>query len=166
MTYDVIKEAVAKQQSGDKKLSTENKVLGKVMTFYIGEQVYGVEIENVVEIIEVPPITKIPHVPNYVKGIINVRSKVVPVIDIRLRFGKEEIPYNSRTCTIIVCIEDITVGIIVDRVADVEDIHSGDISATPESRAVNTNDFIQYMIRSGDDVKMILDVEKLLGDEV
>ncbi|MBQ9948004.1 MAG: purine-binding chemotaxis protein CheW [Oscillospiraceae bacterium] len=166
MTYDVIKEAVAKQQSGDKKLSTENKVLGKVMTFYIGQQVYGVEIENVVEIIEVPQITKIPHVPNYVKGIINVRSKVVPVIDIRLRFGKEEIPYNSRTCTIIVCLDDITVGIIVDRVADVEDIHSGDISATPESRAVNTNDFIQYMIRSGDDVKMILDVEKLLGDEV
>ncbi len=166
MTYDVIKEAVAKQQSGDKKLSTENRILGKVMTFYIGEQIYGIEIQNVIEIIEMQPITRIPHVPSFVKGIINVRSKVVPIIDIRTRFGKEEIPYTSRTCTIILTMDDITVGIIVDRVADVEDIHSGDISATPESRAVNTNAFIQYMIRSGEDVKMILDVEKLLGDEV
>lgn len=165
MTYDVIKEAVAKQQSGDKKLSNENSVLGKVMTFYIGDQIYGIEIQNVVEIIEMQHITKIPHVPPYIKGIINVRSKVVPIIDIRTRFGKEEIPYTSRTCTIILCMDDISVGIIVDRVADVEDIHSGDISATPEIGMVNTNDFIQYMIRSGEVVKLILDVEKLLGDE-
>ena len=165
MDYDVIKEAVAKQQSGDKKLSTENNVLGKVMTFYVGDQIYGVEIENVLEIIEVPTITRVPHVPPYIKGIINVRSKVVPIIDIRTRFGKEEIPYTSRTCTIIVAIDYISVGVIVDRVADVEDIHSGDISATPEVGMVNTNDFIQYMIRSGDVVKLILDVKKLLDDE-
>lgn len=166
MTYDVIKEAVAKQQSGDKKLSNENSVLGKVMTFYIGDQIYGIEIQNVVEIIEMQHITKIPHVPAYIKGIINVRSKVVPIVDIRTRFGKEEIPYTSRTCTIILTMDDVSVGIIVDRVADVEDIHSGDISATPEARSVNTNEFIQYMIRSGETVKLILDVEKLLGDEV
>jgi len=166
MTYDVIKEAVAKQQSGDKKLSTENHILGKVMTFYIGEQIYGIEIQNVVEIIEMTHITKVPHVPPYIKGMINVRSKVVPIIDIRTRFDKEEIPYTSRTCIIILTLDDVTVGIIVDRVADVEDIHSGDISATPENNSVNVNAFIQYMIRSGDIVKLILDVEKLLGDEV
>ena len=165
MTYDVIKEAVAKQQSGDKKVSTENNILGKVMTFHIGDQVYGIELQNVVEIIEVCHITKIPHMPAYIKGVINVRSKVVPVVDIRTRFGKEEIPYTSRTCIINLSLDDMTVGIIVDKVADVEDIHSTDISATPENRSVNTNDFIQYMIRSGDDVKLILDVEKLLGDE-
>ena len=166
MTNDVIKEAVARQQSSDKKVSAENRILGKVMTFHIGDQIYGIEIQNVLEIIEMQHITKIPHVPSYIKGIINVRSKVVPIVDIRTRFGKPEIPYTSRTCIIIVTVDDDSVGIIVDRVADVEDIHSGDISATPESRAVNTNAFIQYMIRSGDDVKMILDVEKLLGDEV
>ncbi len=166
MTYDVIKEAVAKQQSGDKKLSTENHILGKVMTFYIGEQIYGIEIQNVVEIIEMTHITKVPHVPPYIKGMINVRSKVVPIIDIRTRFDKEEIPYTSRTCIIILTLDDVTVGIIVDRVADVEDIHSGDISATPENNSVNVNAFIQYMIRSGDIVKLILDVEKLLGDEI
>ncbi len=166
MTNDVIKEAVARQQSSDKKVSAENRILGKVMTFHIGDQIYGIEIQNVLEIIEMQHITKIPHVPSYIKGIINVRSKVVPIVDIRTRFGKPEIPYTSRTCIIIVTVDDDSVGIIVDRVADVEDIHSGDISATPEARNVNTSSFIQYMIRSGDIVKLILDVEKLLGDEV
>lgn len=166
MTNDVIKEAVARQQSGDKKASAEKRILGKVMTFYVGEQVYGVEINDVTEIIEVPQITWVPSLPDYIKGIINVRSKVVPVIDIRLRFGKEEIPYTSRTCTIILSRDDISVGVIVDSVADVEDIFANDITATPDNRSVNTNAFIQYMIRSGENVKLILDVEKLLNDEV
>lgn len=165
MTNDVIKEAVAKQQSGDKKLAADNSVLGKVMTFHIGEQVYGIEIQFVTEIIEMQHITKVPHVPSYIKGIINVRSKVVPIVDIRTRFGKPEIPYTSRTCIIILELGDIAVGIIVDSVADVEDIHTGDISATPENKSVNTNYFIQYMIRSGDDVKLILDVSKLLDEQ-
>ncbi len=165
MTNDVIKEAVAKQQSGDRKLAADNSVLGKVMTFNIGDQVYGIEIQHVVEIIEVPHITKVPHVPEFIKGIINVRSKVVPIVDIRLRFGKPEIPYTNRTCIIILEVDDVSVGIIVDSVADVEDIHTGDISATPETNAVNTNEFIQYMIRSGDIVKLILDVEKLLVEQ-
>ena len=165
MTNDVIKEAVAKQQSGDRKLAADNSVLGKVMTFNIGDQVYGIEIQHVVEIIEIPHITKVPHVPEYIKGIINVRSKVVPIVDIRLRFGKPEIPHTNRTCIIILEFSDVSVGIIVDSVADVEDIHTGDISATPENAAVNTNAFIQYMIRSGDTVKLILDVAKLLDEQ-
>ena len=126
MTNDVIKEAVAKQQSTDRKLSSENTVLGKVMTFHIGDQIYGIEIQYVTELIEMQHITKVPHVPPYIKGIINVRSKVVPIVDIRTRFGKEEIPYTNRTCTIILSYNDISVGIIVDSVADVEDIHSHD----------------------------------------
>lgn len=166
MTYDVIKEAVAKQQSGDRKLAADNSILGKVMTFNIGEQVYGIEIQNVTEIIGIQRITKVPHVPNYIKGIINVRSKVVPIIDIRTRFGKPEIPYTSRTCIITLNFNDILVGIIVDSVADVEDIHTGDISATPQNKNVNENDFIQYMIRGENDTtKLILDVAKLLDEQ-
>ncbi len=166
MTNDVIKEAVAKQQSGDRKLSADNSILGKVMTFNIGEQVYGIEIQYITEIIGVSHITKVPHVPNYIKGIINVRSKVVPIIDIRIRFGKPEIPYTNHTCIITLDFNDIAVGIIVDSVADVEDIHTGDISAAPENKNVNTNDFIQYMIRGeGDNTKLILDVAKLLDEQ-
>ena len=165
MTNDVIKEAVAKQQSTDRKLSSENTVLGKVKTIHIGDQIYGIEIQYVTEIIEMQPITKVPHDPPNIKGINNVRSKVDTNDDIRSRIGKEEIPYTSRTCIIILSHNEMSVGIIVDSVADVEDIHSHDLSATPENRSVNTNSFIQYMIRSGDDVKLILDVAKLLDDE-
>lgn len=166
MTNDVIKEAVAKQQSGDRKLAADNSILGKVMTFNIGDQVYGIEIQYIIEIISIPHITKVPHVPNYIKGIINVRSKVVPIVDIRTRFGKPEIPYTSHTCIITLNFNDVTVGIIVDSVADVEDIHTGDISATPENKNVNTNEFIQYMIRGeGDNTKLILDVAKLLDEQ-
>ena len=166
MDYDVIKEAVAKQQSGDRKLAADNSILGKVMTFNIGEQVYGIEIQYVTEIIGMQHITKVPHVPCYIKGIINVRSKVVPIVDIRTRFGKEEIPYTSRTCIITLNFNETSVGIIVDSVADVEDIHTGDISATPENKNVNTNDFIQYMIRGENDTtKLILDVAKLLDEQ-
>ena len=165
MTNDVIKEAVAKQQSGDRKLLADNSVLGKAMTFNIGDQVYGIEIQYVKEIIEVQRITKVPHVPPYIKGIINVRSKVVPIVDIRIRFGKPEIPYTTRTCIIILELGDVSVGIIVDSVADVEDVHMTEISATPDNNSVNTNDFIQYMIRSDDTTKLILDVAKLLDEQ-
>ncbi|MDE6732770.1 MAG: chemotaxis protein CheW, partial [Oscillospiraceae bacterium] len=130
------------------------------------EQVYGIEIQYVTEIIGVQHVTKVPHVPDYIKGIINVRSKVVPIIDIRTRFGKPEIPYTSRTCIITLTFNDISVGIIVDSVADVEDIHTGDISATPQNKNVNENDFIQYMIRGeNDNTKLILDVAKLLDEQ-
>ena len=82
----------------DAKKDPQNTEITKVLTFYIGEQVYGIEIPDVIEIIEVPPITAVPGVPSYIKGIINVRSKIVPVVNIRSRFGKEEIPFNDRTC--------------------------------------------------------------------
>ena len=166
MTYDVIREAVAKQQSGDRKLAADNSILGKVMTFHIGDQIYGIEIQYIIEIIGMSHITKVPHVPDYIKGIINVRSKVVPIVDIRTRFGKPEITYTSRTCIITLDFNDTSVGIIVDSVADVEDIHTGDISATPENKNVNTNEFIQYMIRGENDTtKLILDVAKLLDEQ-
>lgn len=166
MTNDVIREAVAKQQSGDRKLAADNTILGKVMTFNIGEQIYGIEIQYVTEIIGMQHITKVPHVPDYIKGIINVRSKVVPIVDIRTRFGKPEIPYTSRTCIITLSFNETSVGIIVDSVADVEDIHTGDISATPQNKNVNENNFIQYMIRGkNNDTKLILDVAKLLDEQ-
>ena len=161
MTYEVIKEAVAKQQSGDKKLATENKVLGKVMTFYVDDTIYGIEIENVVEIIEVPQITRVPHLPPFIKGIINVRSKVVPVVNIRSRFGKEEIPYNDRSSIIIVCFEDIQVGIIVDEIRDVIPVTERHIAKSPDL-GVNHNKFIKYLLEMPDGIKLVLDVNKLV----
>ena len=122
----------------DAKKDPQNTEITKVLTFYIGEQVYGIEIPDVIEIIEVPPITAVPGVPSYIKGIINVRSKIVPVVNIRSRFGKEEIPFNDRTCIIIVSTgDDVSVGLIVDSVADVIPVTEQHISKTPELTGVN-----------------------------
>ena len=142
----------------DAKKDPQNTEITKVLTFYIGEQVYGIEIPDVIEIIEVPPITAVPGVPSYIKGIINVRSKIVPVVNIRSRFGKEEIPFNDRTCIIIVSTgDDVSVGLIVDSVADV-------IPVTEQHIGVNSNKFIKSILEMNDGIKLVLDVSKLIDE--
>ena len=142
--------------------SDAEREITKVLTFNIGEQIYGIEIPNVVEIIGVPHITKVPGVPYYIKGIINVRSKVVPVVNIRSRFGKEEIPYNERSSIIIVCFEDIQVGIIVDQIRDVISVTERHIAKSPDHIGVNHNKFIKYLLEMSDGIKLVLDVNKLV----
>ena len=144
------------------KKDASNQEITKVLTFNIGEQVYGIEIPYVVEIIEVSPITAVPGVPEYIKGIINVRSKVVPVVNIIIRFGKEEIPYNDRSSIIIVCYEDIQVGIIVDEVRDVLSVYEKHIAKSPNHIGVNNNKFIKYLLEMPDGIKLVLDVNKLV----
>ncbi len=134
----------------------------KVLTFNIGDQIYGIEIPHLIEIIGVPHITKVPGVPAYIKGIINVRSKVVPVVNIRSRFGKEEIPYNERSCTIIISDDDIQVGIIVDEVRDVLSVYEKHIAKSPNHIGVNNNKFIKYLLEMPDGIKLVLDVNKLV----
>lgn len=149
----------------DAKKDPQNTEITKVLTFYIGEQVYGIEIPDVIEIIEVPPITAVPGVPSYIKGIINVRSKIVPVVNIRRRFGKEEIPFNDRTCIIIVSTgDDVSVGLIVDSVADVIPVTEQHISKTPELTGVNSNKFIKSILEMNDGIKLVLDVSKLIDE--
>lgn len=149
----------------DAKKDPQNTEITKVLTFYIGEQVYGIEIPDVIEIIEVPPITAVPGVPSYIKGIINVRSKIVLVVNIRSRFGKEEIPFNDRTCIIIVSTgDDVSVGLIVDSVADVIPVTEQHISKTPELTGVNSNKFIKSILEMNDGIKLVLDVSKLIDE--
>ena len=149
----------------DAKKDPQNTEITKVLTFYIGEQVYGIEIPNVIEIIEVPPITAVPGVPSYIKDIINVRSQIVPVVNIRSRFGKEEIPFNDRTCIIIVSTgDDVSVGLIVDSVADVIPVTEQHISKTPELTGVNSNKFIKSILEMNDGIKLVLDVSKLIDE--
>ncbi len=146
------------------KKDVSNKELTKVLTFYIGDQVYGIEIPYVIEIIGVPPITVVPGVPDYIKGIINVRSKIVPVVNIRSRFGKEEIEFNDRTCIIIISTGDVSVGVIVDSVADVISVTENHVSKTPELNNVNTSKFIKYILEMDDGIKLVLDVSKLIDE--
>ena len=139
--------------------------IAKALSFFIGDRIYGVEIDYVNEIIGVPHITVIPGVPSYIKGVINVRSKVVPVVDVRTRFGIEERDYDDKTCIIIIDYRDIQVGIIVDTVSEVLSITKAAQADIPSIERVNDNKFIQYILETKDGIKMILDVKELIFDD-
>ena len=139
--------------------------IAKALSFYIEDRIYAVEIDFVNEIIGVPHITVIPGVPPYIKGVINVRSKVVPVVDVRTRFGIPERDYDDKTCIIIIDYRDIQVGIIVDTVREVLSITKAAKADIPSLERVNDNKFIQYILESKEGIKMILDVKKLIFDD-
>lgn len=138
----------------------------KYMTFKSGNEYYGLKIEYVNEIIQILPITKVPETDDYIKGLINLRGKIIPVIDVRLRFGKEPFEYNDRTCIIVIQMTSTMVGLIVEKIADVVEIGDSDILPPPTiSRSDQANRKYIYGIgKVGDGVKLLLDLDKLLSD--
>lgn len=141
------------------------KTGGEALLFAIDDAVYGVEIKYVNEIIGIEQITIVPKVPDYIKGVINIRGKIVPVISVRLRFGKEEIPYDERTCIIVLEFEDSSqVGIVVDRVKEVLQVKPEQICSTPDYKSVNSNRYIKNIIETADGIRLLLNCEKLITD--
>ncbi len=140
---------------------------GKFLTFTLGKEQYGIEIRNVTEIIGIQNMTDLPDTPPFVKGVINLRGKVIPLIDVRLRFNFEEKEYDDRTCIIVVNIENMSVGLIVDTVSEVMDIPEGNIEPPPKVNNKAGSRYIQGLGKVGEEVKILLDTHKLLfGDEV
>ncbi|MBP2645976.1 MAG: CheW protein [Firmicutes bacterium] len=137
----------------------------KYLTFLLGAEVYGIEIKFVTEIIGRQAITEVPDLAEYVKGIINLRGKIIPVIDVRLRFKKPLVEYNDRTCIIVVDIKNVAVGLIVDTVAEVLTIAEQDIVPPPQIQNGGSQRFTKAIGRVGNDVKLLLDCDRLLGDE-
>lgn len=137
---------------------------GGILTFYIEDQIYGIEIKYITDIIEIQPITAVPKVPQFIKGVFNLRGKVIPVMSIRERFGIEQIPFDSRTCIVVVDIDDVSVGIIIDKVCEVFNVSSTDITPPPTFKSVNANQFIAHIVNAKDHVKLILDCRKLIFD--
>lgn len=142
----------------------EDTQYGKYLTFYLGKEVYGIKIRYVTEIIGIQPITVIPEVPSFMKGIVNLRGKIIPVIDVRLKFKKEPVEYDDRTCIIVIDIND-SVGLIVDSVAEVLTISDDNISQPPNYKSAFQNRYIDGIGKVGNDVKILLDCDKLLNDE-
>ncbi len=138
---------------------------GKFLTFSVGNEEHGIEIRHVTEIIGLQDITELPNMPPFVKGVINLRGKVIPVINVRLRFGIEEIPYNERTCIVVVNINNITVGLIVDTVSEVLDIPTSEIEPPANVNKNTSSRFIKAFGKVGEDVKILLDTQKLLFDD-
>ena len=143
----------------------EDTQKGKFLTFALGREVYGIEIRYVTEIIGIQPITIVPEVPEYVKGIINLRGKIIPVIDVRLKFRKEAMEYNDRTCIVVVDIQAIAVGLIVDQVAEVTTIPDENIVPPPDAKTGFQNRYIKGVGKVGSEVKLLLECERLLTDE-
>jgi len=144
----------------------EDTQKGKFLTFTLGNEFYGIEIMHVTEIIGIQVITEVPELPEYIRGIINLRGKIIPVMDVRLRFKKPFREYNDRTCIIVVDIKDISIGLIVDCVSEVLSIPDGEIVPPPDV-SKGGNKYIKAIGKVGNEVKLLLNCTKLLvGDEI
>jgi len=141
----------------------------KYLTFSLANEEYGIGILKVKEIIGMMAITAIPQAPDFVKGVINLRGKVIPVIDLRGRFGMETINYTERTCIIVVEIvrggSSVSMGIVVDAVSEVLNIKATEIENTPTFGVKLNTDFILGMAKINNDVKILLDIDLVLMDE-
>ena len=134
----------------------------KFLTFILSPESYGIEITHVTEIIGLQKITRIPEMPDYVKGVINLRGKVIPVMDVRLRFRMKPRDYDERTCIVVIMVKKITVGLIVDTVEEVIEIPESSID--PQSRFSDGygNQFMKGVARVGDTVKLLIEAESLI----
>ncbi len=142
---------------------------GKYLTFRLSNEEYGLEILKAKEIIGLLSITQIPRTPPYIRGVINLRGNVIPVMDLRVKFGMEAIDDTSETCIIVVEADQgertVRMGILVDSVSEVLDIAAEDIEDTPEFGAGVNTDFIQAMSKTRDRVIMLLDINTVLTTE-
>jgi purine-binding chemotaxis protein CheW len=144
---------------------------GKYLTFTLAEEEYGIGILKIKEIIGMMPITTVPQTPEFVKGVINLRGKVIPVLDLRLRFGMDSINYTERTCIIVVEIEGksgtVMIGIVVDSVSEVLNIKGEEVEDTPTFGTKLNTDYILGMAKMEGGVKILLDIDRVLSvDEI
>lgn len=138
---------------------------GKYLTFVLGDEEYGVEILKVREIIGLMEITSVPQTPDFIKGVINLRGKVIPVIDLRLKFGMEQAEYTDETCIIVVDMDQTMIGILVDTVSEVLDIPADQIEPPPSFGSKLDTDFILGMGKIKGKVKILLQIDRVLSTE-
>jgi purine-binding chemotaxis protein CheW len=142
---------------------------GKYLTFTLAEEEYGIGILKVKEIIGMMPITSVPQTPEFVKGVINLRGKVIPVMDLRLKFGMAEMDYTERTCIIVVEIDGpagtVMIGIVVDSVSEVLNIKGDNVEDAPTFGAKLDTQYILGMAKMEGDVKILLDIDRVLSAE-
>jgi purine-binding chemotaxis protein CheW len=143
----------------------ENLEINQFLTFAVEGQSYGIAISDVVEIISLCPISKVPQFAGYAKGIINLRGKIIPVIDVRLRFILPEKEYDGRTCIIITNINELDIGFIVDEVQEVLDIDPADIEPAPKLTGSYAHRFIRGVGKRESKMILLLDSQKLLSEE-
>ena len=146
-----------------KEATKKNAELGlnRYLTFFIGEEQYGLNIANVKEIIASMNITTVPKTPSYIKGVINLRGAVIPVIDVRLKFGLPEKPHDVNTAIIINVIDNVSIGFIVDRVEDVLSIGASGLTEAPRFGTHVDTSFIENVAEVNNNVIMILNLKRI-----
>lgn len=142
----------------------------KYVTFKSGNEYFGLKIEYVNEIIRFQEITAVPESPEYIKGLINLRGKIIPVVDVRIRFKQEPFAYDDRTCIIVINVKDIILGLIVEKIAEVVELGGEDIIPTPTMNLGGHSERIQnkyvYAVgKVGEAVKLLLDPDRLINDD-
>jgi purine-binding chemotaxis protein CheW len=147
------------------KENPEDTQHGRYLTFSLGNEGYGLEIKYVTEIIGLQVINQIPEMPSYIKGIINLRGKIIPAIDVRIKFKKEPIDYTDRTCIIVIDTGDFSVGLIVDKVAEVIDIRDDKIVPPLDTRTGVQNRYLKGICNADEHVKLLLDCRRLFMDD-
>jgi purine-binding chemotaxis protein CheW len=160
-------EAEMAQKSEASILGAEND--GKYLTFQLSEEGYGIGILKVREIIGMLPVTPVPQTPMFLKGVINLRGQVIPVVDLRLKFGLPEEEYTERTSIIVVEVKGLTanipIGIVVDTVSEVINIQAKEIEPAPAFGSTIDTNFILGMAKTGDGVKILLNIDFVLSAE-
>ena len=150
------------EESDLAEFENEDTQKDKYLTFHIGSEDYAIAILYVTEIIGMLNITDVPQTPSYIKGVINLRGKVIPVMDIRLRFAMDARDYDERTCVIVVNFKENTVGLVVDTVSEVLDIPEEKVESAPGFSRNEGGNFISGMGKVEEGIKMIIDVNALL----
>lgn len=138
---------------------------GKFLTFFLSTEEYGIEILKVQEIIGVMTITPIPRTPAFIKGVINLRGRIIPIVDLRLKLSMEEAKHTEETCFIVVKAHDMHMGVVVDKVSEVLDISGENVEDAPSMGEDINTDYILGIGKAGDKVKMLLDIDKVLSDK-
>ena len=136
------------------------------MTFKCSDEIYGISIKYVNEIIVLSQITKVPETQDYLIGLINLRGKIIPVIDVRIRFGKEPLEYNDRTCVIVIDVKSTVIGLIVDAIDEVAAFAENEITPPPSvsDLAMQAKKYVFGIGRVNGEVKLLLDPDKLIND--
>ncbi len=149
-----------------KELDTIDEPKDQFLTFGVANEVYGVEIDYIKEIIKVCNITKVPHNKGYLKGIINLRGDIIPVLDVRARFLKEDKQYDDLTCIIVIEFKGDTIGLIVDEVKEVMFIYEKNITPPPSAKHNFSNRFIKNIGKTKSGVKLIIDLNNLIDQNI
>jgi purine-binding chemotaxis protein CheW len=146
-------------------IENKNKQHGKYLTFFLAAEEYGVEILKVQEIIGAMPITRVPRLPLFIRGVINLRGKIIPVTDLRLRFGMPSQETSGETCIIVVQTAGIEIGVIVDKVSEVLDISDSEIEEVPSFGTDVSTEYLLGIGKSEDRVRLLLNIDSILSSQ-